>query len=41
VKGMEAGIEAAFREVCRERSLDWDSLRPRLLEQNRLHVETY
>jgi benzoyl-CoA 2,3-epoxidase subunit A len=41
VKGMEAGIEAAFREVCRERSLGWDSLRPRLLEQNRLHVETY
>ena len=41
LKGMEQGIEEAFRDVCRQRRCDWAELRPRLLEQNRLHIETY
>ena len=41
LKGMEAGVEEAFRDVCRQRYLDWDALRPQLLKQNRLHIETY
>jgi benzoyl-CoA 2,3-dioxygenase component A len=41
LKGMEAGVVAAFRDVCREHGLDWDTLRPQLLEKSRLHIETY
>jgi benzoyl-CoA 2,3-epoxidase subunit A len=41
LKGMEAGVIAAFRDVCREHGLDWDALRPKLLEKSRLHIETY
>lgn len=41
LKGMEQGVEEAFRDVCRQRHRDWDSLRPRLLAQNRMHLETY
>lgn len=41
LKGMEAGVEEAFRDVCRQYHLDWDALRPQLLQHNRLHVETY
>ena len=39
LKGREQGVEKAFRDVCRQRHLDWDGLRP-LLAQNRIHVET-
>jgi len=41
VRGMEAGVESAFRDVCQGHGVDWESLRPTLLTQNRLHVETY
>lgn len=41
LKGMEAGVEAAFRDVCAQRGCEWAALRPKLLDQNRLHVETY
>lgn len=41
LKGMEAGVIDAFREVCRDHSQDWDQLRPVLLAKNRLHIETY
>ncbi len=41
LKGMEQGVDEAFRDVCRQRRLDWDSLRPALLAQNRIHIETY
>lgn len=41
LKGMEAGVEAAFQDVCHQHGLEWSRLRPQLLEQNRLHVETY
>ena len=41
LKGMEAGVIDAFRDVCRGHGLDWDALRPQLLAQSRLHIETY
>lgn len=41
LKGMEAGVIDAFRDVCRMHGLDWDALRPQLLAKNRLHIETY
>lgn len=41
LKGMESGVIEAFRDVCRDHGLDWDQLRPALLANNRLHIETY
>lgn len=41
LKGMEAGVDEAFRDVCRQHRLEWDSMRRTLLEQNRIHIETY
>ena len=41
LKGMEAGVIEAFRDVCRDHGLDWDQIRPALLARNRLHIETY
>jgi len=41
LKGMEAGVVEAFRDICRARGMDWDSLRPELLKKARFHVETY
>jgi benzoyl-CoA 2,3-dioxygenase component A len=41
LKGMEDGVEQAFHDICREHGVDWHALRPMLLAQSRLHVETY
>jgi benzoyl-CoA 2,3-dioxygenase component A len=41
LKGMEQGVDEAFRDACREHDMDWDRLRPVLREQGRYHVETY
>ncbi len=41
LKGMESGVVEAFREVCRTHGLDWDALKPQLVAQSRLHIETY
>lgn len=41
LKGMEAGVIEAFRDICRAAGTDWEALRPRLLEQGRFHIETY
>jgi benzoyl-CoA 2,3-dioxygenase component A len=41
LKGMEAGVLEAFRDICRANGLDWDKLRPELLKKARFHVETY
>ena len=40
LKGMEAGVLDAFREVCCAHGLDWDALKPQLLAKSRLHIET-
>ena len=41
IKEMEQGVLGAFRDVCRQHAIDWDALRPTLLAQSRLHLETY
>jgi benzoyl-CoA 2,3-epoxidase subunit A len=41
LRGMEAGVEAAFEEICRAHDLDWQALRGRMREEGRYHVETY
>lgn len=41
LKGMEAGVDEAFREVCERDGLSWDALLPRLRASGRYHVETY
>jgi benzoyl-CoA 2,3-epoxidase subunit A len=41
LKGMEAGVDAAFADVCRERGIDWRELVQRMRQQGRYHVETY
>ncbi|MDB6090680.1 MAG: Benzoyl-CoA oxygenase BoxA [Gammaproteobacteria bacterium] len=41
LKGMEQGVDAAFREVCARHEMSWDSVLPRLRETGRYHVETY
>ena len=41
LKGMEAGVIEALRDLCRARGRDWDALRGALLKKGRYHVETY
>jgi benzoyl-CoA 2,3-dioxygenase component A len=41
LKGMEAGVLEAFRDICRAKGADWETLRPQLLAKARFHVETY
>ncbi len=41
LKGMEAGVEAAFSDICRERGLDWSVLAQSMRQNGRYHVETY
>jgi benzoyl-CoA 2,3-dioxygenase component A len=41
LKGMEQGVDEAFRDACRAGGRDWDSLLPALRAQGRYHVETY
>ena len=41
LKGMEAGVEEALRDICRQHGEDWDAMLPKLRQQSRFHVETY
>jgi benzoyl-CoA 2,3-dioxygenase component A len=41
LKGMEAGVEEALADVCRQNGQDWDILRREMRESGRYHVETY
>jgi benzoyl-CoA 2,3-dioxygenase component A len=41
LKGMEKGVDEAFRDVCRMHGADWEELLPQLREKSRYHVETY
>jgi len=41
LKGMEQGVDEAFRDACRGAGQDWDALLPELRAQGRYHVETY
>jgi benzoyl-CoA oxygenase/reductase BoxA protein len=41
LKGMEKGVNDAFRDVCIKHDMDWDGVLPRLRQTGRYHVETY
>jgi benzoyl-CoA 2,3-dioxygenase component A len=41
LRGMEAGVEASFDEICKAHGLDWRQLRAAMRESGRYHVETY
>jgi benzoyl-CoA 2,3-dioxygenase component A len=41
LKGMEKGVDEAFRDVCRQHGGEWDALLPQLREKSRYHAETY
>jgi len=41
LKGMEKGVDEAFRDICRLHGGDWDRLLPQLREKGRYHIETY
>ena len=41
LKGMEAGVLDALRDVCITAGLDWPSLQSRMVAEGRFHVETY
>lgn len=41
LKGMEAGVLEAFRDICRANGIDWEALRPQILAKGRFHIETY
>lgn len=41
LKGMEQGVDEAFRDACAGHGMDWNSVRRAFLEQGRFHVETY
>jgi len=41
LRGMEAGVEASFGEICKANGLDWPKLRATMRESGRYHVETY
>ena len=41
LRGMEAGVEKTFDDICRERGLSWEACRARLRDEGRFHVETY
>ena len=41
LKGMEAGVDEAFADVCRGASLDWAKLKSSMRDGGRYHVETY
>ena len=41
LKGMESGVDEAFRDACRTHGADWDALLPALRGNGRYHVETY
>ena len=41
LKGMEQGVDDAFRAACASQGNDWNELLPALRAQGRYHVETY
>jgi len=41
LKGMEAGVMEALRDVCITAGIDWAALHARMVAEGRFHVETY
>ncbi len=41
LKAMETGVEAAFQDIARGAGLNWTTVRDRMRQEGRYHVETY
>ena len=41
LKDMEQGLEHAFTQILQEQGVDWHTMRDKLREEGRYHVETY
>jgi benzoyl-CoA 2,3-dioxygenase component A len=41
LKGMEAGVMDALRDICKAEGLDWPAMHERMAREGRFHVETY
>ena len=41
LKGMEAGVMEAMRDVCVTAGIDWEALHRTMVSEGRFHVETY
>jgi benzoyl-CoA 2,3-dioxygenase component A len=41
LKGMEAGVLEALRDICAAQGIDWPTLHEQMQSQGRLHLETY
>jgi benzoyl-CoA 2,3-dioxygenase component A len=41
LRGLEAGVEAAFTEIAEHHGLDWPQLRAAMRADGRYHAETY
>lgn len=41
VKAMETGVEAAFDDICKQKDMNWDSIKDTMRQSGRYHVETY
>ncbi len=41
LRGMEQGVELAFRNIAESTGLGWDALRDAMRDEGRYHVETY
>ena len=41
LRGLEEGVELALTEIGRAHGIDWLTLRDRMVEEGRFHVETY
>ncbi|MEO1294096.1 MAG: benzoyl-CoA oxygenase, partial [Pseudomonadota bacterium] len=41
LKDMEPGVEAAFAEIATQSGQDWSTVKDRMRDEGRFHVETY
>lgn len=41
LKGMEQGVDAAFKDICDAQRLNWDTLKSSMRASGRYHIETY
>ncbi len=41
LKGTEQGVEAEFEKICTDHRLDWSTLKTKMQQSGRYHVETY
>jgi benzoyl-CoA 2,3-dioxygenase component A len=41
LRGMEAGVEASFLDICAKGTVEWAAIRARMRDEGRYHVETY